>query len=216
MPKTCYTHYQPSPNSVMRQGHLDHYTMTEQEYLKKGFGQPALWIDFVNSFENDGLGHSEDHLKNPAWMDAFLRHWKFSVPARQAVPFASLVQVRRLLRDGTDKLSSALPLSRVELGALNAAMSVLARPQLIQRQNGLILEETPRQSDWRWIQAKIAESFAKALTQSSVDRVKICPDPLCRWIFYDKTKGKTRRWCNERTCGNRNRVRRARAVSRVA
>jgi predicted RNA-binding Zn ribbon-like protein len=93
-------------------------------------------------------------------------------------------------------------------------MSVWAQPQLIQRQNGLVLEEMPRQKNWAWIQRKIAESFAKTLAMDPLERVKICPDPLCRWIFYDRTKGKTRIWCNEKTCGNRNRVRRARAAAR--
>jgi predicted RNA-binding Zn ribbon-like protein len=186
--------------------------MTRQEYTKRGFGQPALWIDFLNSLEHNGLGHSEDHLRNPDWVKSFVHHWKLTPRAHQPVPFASLAQLRRLLRDSAGKLNSSSPLGNAELRALNVAMSVLAHPQLIQRQNGFVLEESPRQKDWRWVQAKIAESFAQTLAERPADRVKICPDPLCRWVFYDRTKGKTRLWCNEKTCGNRNRVRRARAA----
>jgi predicted RNA-binding Zn ribbon-like protein len=198
----------------MRQGGLSHYAMTEQEYLRKGFGKFNLWIDFVNSLERDGLGHSADHLQDPEWRTGFLRHWKLSAPSSQALPRASLLRLRDLLRAAAEHLSSPRQLSRSEVRALNAAMSVWVRPQIFQHQNGFVLEYAPRQNDWRWIQAKIAESLARTLTESPAGRIKICPDPLCRWIFYDKTKGKTRIWCNEKTCGNRNRVRRSRATNK--
>jgi predicted RNA-binding Zn ribbon-like protein len=186
--------------------------MNAQEYLEKGFGQPALWIDFVNSFERDGLGNSADHLRNLSWRRCFLQHWRLAAPPSRPVPFKSLVRLRNLLRSGTEKLSSLKPLSPADLRGLNATMSVFVRPRVFQHQNGFALQEVPRQEDWRWIAAQIAISFAKTLASDPLERVKICPDPLCRWIFYDKTKGRTRVWCNEKTCGNRNRVRRARAA----
>ncbi|MGA2421106.1 MAG: CGNR zinc finger domain-containing protein [Candidatus Acidiferrum sp.] len=188
--------------------------MNAQEYLKQGFGQRALWIDFVNSLEHDGRGGSTDYLREAAWRKCFLRHWKLAGAVSQRVPLASLESLRALLRAGAGKLSAAAPLSRSELRTLNTTMSMWVRQQLVQRQNGLELEDVPRQDNWRWIAAQIAKSFAQTLTASPADRIKICPDPLCRWIFYDQTKGRTRVWCNPRTCGNRNRVRRARAAIR--
>jgi predicted RNA-binding Zn ribbon-like protein len=189
--------------------------MNMQEYMKQGFGQPAVWIDFVNSFENDGLGNSADHLRNPAWLRSFMRHWNFVAPARQHVPFAALTRLRALLRAGADRLSSSHPVRPRELQKLNAAMGVWTYRQLVHQQNGFVLRDVPRRKDWRWIQAQIAASFAKTLAKEPLQRVKICPDPRCRWVFYDKTKGKTRLWCNARTCGNRNRVRRARAANKA-
>ena len=43
-----------------------------------------------------------------------------------------------------------------------------------------------------------------------VARLKICPNHGCRWVFYDETRGNTRRWCDDRSCGNRDKVRRLR------
>jgi predicted RNA-binding Zn ribbon-like protein len=185
--------------------------MNAREYIQKGFGQPALWMDFVNSLEHNGLGGSTDYLRDAAWLKCFLRHWELAGSASTRLPIASLESLRTLLRAGAGKLSASAPLSRGELRAINATMSMWAHPQLVQHQNGLVLEEVPRQKDWRWIAAQIAKSFAQTLTASPADRVKICPDPRCGWIFYDQTKGRTRVWCNAGTCGNRNRVRRARA-----
>jgi predicted RNA-binding Zn ribbon-like protein len=189
--------------------------LNESQYLKQGFGLRFLWLDFVNSFEKNGLGGTADHLRNPQWVHTFLRHWKMSLPPT-AMPWPAMERLRQLLRGGAENLSSPSPLTKAELQLLNDFLSVFARRQLFQRQNGLVLQDVPRAEDWHWVQARIARSFAETLTMEPRDRVKICPDPLCRWIFYDTTKGKTRVWCNERTCGNRNRVRRARAAHHTA
>jgi predicted RNA-binding Zn ribbon-like protein len=186
--------------------------MNQQEYTNIGFGQPALWIDFLNSLEHDGLGHTRDYLRDPAWQKAFATYWKLHVPQSQPVPFKSLERVRSVLRSIADKISTETPLRASELRSLTSAMNVFVRPQLRQRQNGFVLEEVPRKKDWRWIVAQIAQSCAKMLASNPLERLKICPDPLCRWVFYDQTKGRTRIWCNEKTCGNRNRVRRSRAT----
>ena len=47
----------------------------------------------------------------------------------------------------------------------------------------------------------------------SPDRSKIgeCGEPTCRWLFLDHSKNHSRRWCDMRVCGNRNKVQRFRA-----
>jgi predicted RNA-binding Zn ribbon-like protein len=37
-----------------------------------------------------------------------------------------------------------------------------------------------------------------------------CADPSCAWLFLDTTRNRTRRWCDMKECGNRNKVRRFR------
>jgi Conserved protein containing a Zn-ribbon-like motif, possibly RNA-binding len=84
---------------------------------------------------------------------------------------------------------------------------------MFERQNGLQLEFVPSARGWDWILAEIARSFAETLSVGESTRVKICRNDDCRWVFYDRTKGKTRCWCSDKSCGNRERVRRARARS---
>lgn len=45
------------------------------------------------------------------------------------------------------------------------------------------------------------------------DRLRICGNPHCRLVFLDESKSSTRRWCDDGGCGNRDRVRRHRAVA---
>jgi len=44
------------------------------------------------------------------------------------------------------------------------------------------------------------------------DRVSVCANPLCRLVFVDDSRNRSRRWCDNAGCGNRVRVRRYRAT----
>jgi predicted RNA-binding Zn ribbon-like protein len=44
-------------------------------------------------------------------------------------------------------------------------------------------------------------------------RVGVCGNDTCRFLFFDVTKNRTRRWCEMKTCGNREKARRFRQHS---
>src|SRR5450755_860444 len=98
--------------------------MNEQEYKKLGFGQPALWIDFLNSLEHDGLGNTVDHLQNPVWRKTFQHYWKLSALRHEPFPFQSLERLRKLLRKIADNLASNFRLRPNDLRGLNNALNV--------------------------------------------------------------------------------------------
>jgi predicted RNA-binding Zn ribbon-like protein len=154
--------------------------MNAVKYKKAGFGQPGLWIDFLNSLEHDGLGSTNDHLRDAAWRKTFFSYWKLTVPAGAPVPFPQLENLRNTLRGIVDTLPVRKSLRPSDLQALNDALNVPVTPRLLQRQNGFALEEIPEKNDWRWILARIARSCAETLVNSPLDRLKICPDPKCR------------------------------------
>jgi predicted RNA-binding Zn ribbon-like protein len=54
----------------------------------------------------------------------------------------------------------------------------------------------------------IAHSAAELLTSSEVRRVRECGSEDCSWLFVDRSKNRTRRWCDMKTCGNREKARR--------
>lgn len=184
--------------------------LTFARFLKKGHGQTAPWVDLVNSEEWDTRGKRTDWLDEPSWLPHFLRRWQFPAPERAAFPAARFRALRSVLRKSCEALAAGR-LSAIQRRALNNTMNVAGKRELIQRQNGLRVEFIPASQGWRWILAQIALSFAELLAQGDDARVKICRNTDCRWVFYDATKGKTRCWCSDKVCGNRDRVRRARA-----
>ena len=49
----------------------------------------------------------------------------------------------------------------------------------------------------------LAEAAWNLLTDTALDRVKMCPAAGCGWLFLDRSKGGTRRWCSMDGCGVR-------------
>ena len=186
----------------------------ENIFTTHGYGKVSPWIDLVNSQEWDGFGKLSDRLEEPAWREAFLHHWRFHPAAREKAPLPELRTMRALLRGIAEALAADRIPSAREIAQLNTAMNVPARQQLIHDQNGSRTELQPVRSNWAWILSRIAASAAESLVAGQAFRLRICANKDCRWAFRDPTKAGTKRWCSDRTCGNRDRVRRARAASR--
>jgi len=179
-----------------------------------GFGKVAPWVDLANSEEWNGFGKLTDHLTNPRWLATFLKHWSLHRLPSKDVPRHKLVQLRLLLRRVAEKLAAGSSLSGRELSNLNQALNVPGRQRLVQGQNGFRAEMAPVQRNWSWVIARIAASLGEMLANREVERIRICANSDCRWVFYDPTKARTKRWCNDRTGGTRARVRRAQAAQK--
>lgn len=56
----------------------------------------------------------------------------------------------------------------------------------------------------------VIRAAIELLTGDALARVRLCADASCAWLFLDTTRNRTRRWCDMKECGNRNKVRRFR------
>jgi predicted RNA-binding Zn ribbon-like protein len=54
----------------------------------------------------------------------------------------------------------------------------------------------------------LAEAANDLLTSPQVARIRKCASSTCEWLFLDTSKNHTRRWCDMKVCGNRNKARR--------
>ena len=62
----------------------------------------------------------------------------------------------------------------------------------------------------------VARSAALLLTSAKLGKVKVCAGKGCGWVFLDESRNGSRRWCDSRDCGNRERVRRHLARKRAS
>jgi len=53
-----------------------------------------------------------------------------------------------------------------------------------------------------------------AQIDGSWSRLKICANPDCQWVFYDRSRNQQGNWCNMAVCGNRLKNRQLRARRR--
>lgn len=55
----------------------------------------------------------------------------------------------------------------------------------------------------------IVHAGAELLTVPERNKVRQCAnDPVCQWLFLDKSKNQSRRWCSMDLCGSRDKVKR--------
>jgi predicted RNA-binding Zn ribbon-like protein len=51
--------------------------------------------------------------------------------------------------------------------------------------------------------APVIWSAADLITHAAERRIRRCANDKCQWVFIDRSKGGTRRWCDMNSCGNR-------------
>jgi predicted RNA-binding Zn ribbon-like protein len=54
----------------------------------------------------------------------------------------------------------------------------------------------------------LAEAANNLLTSPQAGLIRKCASTTCQWLFLDTSKNHTRRWCDMKICGNRNKARR--------
>jgi predicted RNA-binding Zn ribbon-like protein len=104
-----------------------------------------------------------------------------------------------------------------DLSRVNAELvQALAHRRLVSGKEGISLgwEEGAALDRMLW---PVVEDAAQLLAGPGLERVRLCEATAtdgCGWLFFDTTKGRTRRWCSMRDCGNRAKARRFYAKAR--
>jgi predicted RNA-binding Zn ribbon-like protein len=63
--------------------------------------------------------------------------------------------------------------------------------------------------------ARLVDPLVRELASGNPDRIRICDNETCRWVFYDTSRTGKRRWCDMATCGNRAKAARHRARAKA-
>jgi predicted RNA-binding Zn ribbon-like protein len=64
--------------------------------------------------------------------------------------------------------------------------------------------------------APVIWSAADLLSRANERRIRRCANDKCRWVFVDRSKAGTRRWCDMNACGNRAKAHRHYAKTKKA
>lgn len=132
---------------------------------------------------------------------------------RPAAAAAALRRARRL-REAIFSVCRAAagrrPIPKAALATLNRAIAgSYANRRIVRRGRGFALTwregEHPVLDRVLWAAAAAA---AELLTSADLARVKVCPGSGCAWLFLDRSRNLTRRWCDMSVCGNRAKARR--------
>nr|WP_154893096.1 CGNR zinc finger domain-containing protein [Paenibacillus xylanexedens] len=178
-----------------------------------------LWTDFVNSDYHDWRGgdRSEDRLGKAGWQQDFLNRWQLEAQVSASTEEESAMRIfRDKLQSLAIRLSAGTPLTEKDQAWLNDSMRCggVIR-QLIAEDQRLDVKLVPVHAHWFQVMAEVAADFAITLVEGDGKRIRCCDNPDCRWIFYDDTRSRTQKYCDDKMCGNLMKVRRFRAKRKL-
>jgi predicted RNA-binding Zn ribbon-like protein len=127
-----------------------------------------------------------------------------------------LVTTRTALRDVAHAVAHDDAPARKAIDEVNRALAARERIELVAADDGVRLGHSHVGDAVDDALARIAEPIVREIGNGNDDRIRICANETCRWIFYDESRGGRRRWCDMATCGNRAKARRHRARQKVA
>lgn len=65
----------------------------------------------------------------------------------------------------------------------------------------------PTDAGVRGVLGEVLAAIVRAEHDGTRARLKICSSAECRYVYYDRSKNGSRRWCSMRVCGNRSKTR---------
>jgi predicted RNA-binding Zn ribbon-like protein len=177
----------------------------------------VLCLDFANTW-GDRQRPESDRLRSHGDLVAFARE-------AAVLPAAQLDAIARAAGADAAAAAAAWQGARELREALYRLFSAHARGRApdaddLERVNGALHDALPhlclaRRGDaygWRWDEADVAlaaplrpivHSAAELLAGDDLRRVRECDGSTCTWLFLDRSRNRSRRWCDMESCGNR-------------
>ena len=184
-------------------------------------------FDFLNTAELDGSGRPVEHLSElldvTAWLGAHgLLHpsrrapLEAAPPARAAALLDHVLEVRAGLREIVEALVAGRPVDDAALAAVNGVLRARSVVELVRGEGGITLSHRHTGDPLEDALAAVAEPLVGVISTGETERLRICANDGCRWVFQDTSRTGRRRWCSMASCGNRAKAARHRARRRAA
>ncbi len=186
----------------------------------------ALALDFANTVGGTHVSPTHDHLRNYGDVTRFavLAGGLQPVVAKRLLQraeqdprrAAAVYELGNALRESIWAVFSALASGEsprdADLALIgDAAAAGAARSRLVVDKDGVGWSLPSDSDDLERPLWDIARSAAELLTSGDHDRIKECASTTCEWVFLDRSRNRSRRWCDMSDCGNRAKARRFQA-----
>ena len=128
-------------------------------------------------------------------------------------------RVRAGLRELIDAVDEERAPAADALAAVNEALAARETTTLVPGPDGALRLERRREgAPLDRALAELARRVASEFGEGRPERFRVCGNDRCRWVFYDRSRPGSRRWCEMSSCGNRMKAarHRARAKQRAA
>lgn len=170
-----------------------------------------LFINFINTNWYNTHRINRELLDDSSWLETFQTKWKLQTEApAEETDIMRLKELRGFLLEAVKEITEGRALSQEQLTKLNEYLSLAVLSKSVEVEDDKYHTELKsKERNWDWVLHEITASFAELISSEAIKRVKLCENPECRWVFFDESKSKTRRWCDN-TCASLIKVRKFR------
>ncbi len=165
--------------------------------------------DALTWFVERGVIHGEgaDRLGHQAEADA----------ATAQRELARIHAVRAALREVADAIVEERPPQAGALDTVNRALHARQVIELVPSSDACVAVDHRHVGDpIDDALARLCDPLVSELTGGDPERIRVCDNDRCQWVFFDTSRTGRRRWCDMATCGNRAKAARHRARSKSA
>ncbi len=184
-------------------------------------------FDFLNTAELDGSGTPIEHLASLSDATGWLEGHGLLHPAkRQPLDASSRIRsgellahvraVRSGLREVVEAVVAGRPVDTRALATVNDILRARSAVELVPGEGGVALAHRHVGDPLDDALAAVAEPLVAVIAAGGIDRLRVCANDGCRWVFHDTSRTGRRRWCSMASCGNRAKAARHRARKRAA
>ena len=208
---------QATPPTAAHRGHHAHdvrlddtFDFLNTDELENGFPVDKIPTldDALVWFVDRGVIHLEGADR--------VRAQAASHPQAAARDLARIRAARGALREVADAIAEHRAPRDGSLDTVNRALHARQVIELVPATDGVSVDHRHVGDPIDDALARLADPLVRELTSGQPERIRICANDTCRWVFYDHSRTRRRRWCDMATCGNRAKAARHRARARTA
>jgi predicted RNA-binding Zn ribbon-like protein len=128
---------------------------------------------------------------------------------------ARVRSVRESLREVAHAVTHGRPAAPDALAEVNRTIAGRERIELVAAPGGASVGHSHVGDPLDDALARLADPLVLEIGAGRAERVRVCANDTCRWLFYDESRAGRRRWCDMASCGNRAKAARHRARAKA-
>ena len=164
-------------------------------------------FDFVNTLEYDANeGTPNDHLPTAERaVEWFATRGLIHAESLETSDrdLERIHAVRAALREVADAVVEHRAPKRGALDRVNRTLRARSATELVAGDDGIGIGHRHVGDPIDDALARVTEPLVQELASGNPDRLRVCANDMCRWVFYDESRAGKRRWCSMASCGNR-------------
>jgi predicted RNA-binding Zn ribbon-like protein len=163
----------------------------------------SLWLteSFLNSVDVESAQDDLDSVPRfKRWLVAHGRG-----PAARRAGAADLALARELRDELRGQLLAHHDGVVADAGRLDKLAARIGLAARFDADGGVRL--APAGSGVRGVLGEVLAAVVRTAYDGSWQRLKICSSDACRYVYYDRSRNGSRRWCSMEVCGNREKTR---------